>query len=324
MRLSEVKVSLAGKDILSIIEQFVNVEGLSIKSIKIDELINVEGEYKKGAIIPFSARLGLGSVVNNTINVAIFNVKVGKIGILDGVKKIAMKAFLSELTDIGIKVQGENLNIDMNKLSKIIPYVYFNLKQVEIHNGFIEVQADNVIYTEEKQTISIKHEEIKKRKSPINDKYTKLRKKITNKVPAKYENIVKYSMILPDMIALLYRLFLDKRVEAKTKILVGGILSYLVSPIDILPDFIPFIGQIDDIAVAFYGINSVINDVPHEIILENWQGEENVIDIVRDGVNYISKVAGSDNIVKLVNFIKGFSKNNKEEGKNNEEGSDIH
>ncbi len=58
-------------------------------------------------------------------------------------------------------------------------------------------------------------------------------------------------MLIPDITVLLYRLLKDKRVDVKTKTLVVSVLSYIVSPVDIIPSFIPFIGQIDDFAVVF-------------------------------------------------------------------------
>ncbi len=54
-------------------------------------------------------------------------------------------------------------------------------------------------------------------------------------------------MLIPDITVLLYRLLKDKRVDVKTKTLVVSVLSYIVSPVDIIPSFIPFIGQIDDL-----------------------------------------------------------------------------
>jgi len=81
-------------------------------------------------------------------------------------------------------------------------------------------------------------------------------------------------------------------------------LAYVASPIDIIPDFIPLIGHVDDVAIAFFGLNAIINEVPEEIILENWQGEDNIILIVREAVSYISKTVGSENVPKLANALK--------------------
>ena len=45
MNISEVKVGLAGSDILSIINEFVKIEGLDLKEIIIDENIKIKGSY---------------------------------------------------------------------------------------------------------------------------------------------------------------------------------------------------------------------------------------------------------------------------------------
>ena len=57
-------------------------------------------------------------------------------------------------------------------------------------------------------------------------------------------------------------------------------------------------------AIAFFGLNAIFNEVPKEIILENWQGEKDIIMIVKQGVAYISEVVGSRNVAKLITFIK--------------------
>lgn len=106
------------------------------------------------------------------------------------------------------------------------------------------------------------------------DKYYNWRKKISARVPEKYKKIMEYAMFIPDITALLCRLYRDKRVKLGVKIKTAAIIAYLASPIDILPDFIPFIGQIDDIAIAFFGVNAIFNEVPENIILENWQGKK--------------------------------------------------
>jgi len=99
------------------------------------------------------------------------------------------------------------------------------------------------------------------------------------------------------------RLFKDKRVKLDVKIKVAGILAYLASPIDIMPDFIPMVGKVDDVAIAFFGLNSIINEIPEEIILQNWQGKENIIVTVREAVNYISVAVGSENVSKLLHAL---------------------
>jgi uncharacterized membrane protein YkvA (DUF1232 family) len=85
----------------------------------------------------------------------------------------------------------------------------------------------------------------------------------------------------------------------------------LISPIDILPDSIPFVGRIDDIALAFFALDKIINSVPEKVILENWQGKDNIIYIVKEGVGYITNIVGGKNVAKVISFIsKHFLKGN--------------
>ena len=106
-------------------------------------------------------------------------------------------------------------------------------------------------------------------------------------------------MIVPDFLALLYRLFKDERVDKKTKAVVGVALGYLASPIDILPDSIPFIGKIDDVAIIFFVLNKIVNDIPENVLLENWQGQEDIIKIIKEGVNYINSAVGGETIESI-------------------------
>ena len=86
--------------------------------------------------------------------------------------------------------------------------------------------------------------------------YGKLRKKLHKlaivKGGDKAGEFTEYILALPDFFVLLCRLAVDKRVGGKQKLLVGGIIAYVISPIDIIPDFIPFIGYVDDLVLVVY------------------------------------------------------------------------
>lgn len=328
MKVSEVKAVLTEEDLLSILKDFVEVEveGLAFTKVMIDDLIIIEGMYKKGISIPFRAKVGIGNVYDNILNVKIFDINVAKIGILNGIKDIILKTSLKDFAEYGIKAEKNYLEIDMNLISKLIPYVYFNLKSVKIEKGIIEAEVKDIIYAENKETTKIKKKEKSNVEVRAKDGYYKFRKKMKGSVPEKYDKLMEYTMLVPDITALLYRLFRDKRVSMKVKMKVGGVVAYLASPIDIIPDFIPFIGRVDDVAVAFFGLNSIINDVPENIILENWQGEKDIIKLIREGVSYISKAVGSENVSKLIGFIKkiGKKKEEDEEVNSDEKCDDIH
>ncbi len=60
----------------------------------------------------------------------------------------------------------------------------------------------------------------------------------------------------------------DKRTPWKAKAVAGLIAAYLVSPIDVIPDFVPLIGWLDDVIVARAGVAYVLRLLPPELLAE--------------------------------------------------------
>ncbi|OFI00001.1 hypothetical protein CLOACE_21920 [Clostridium acetireducens DSM 10703] len=308
MKISQANILLTNKDIFNILKEFVNVEGLRFSDIEINELITVLGSYTKGMKINFEVKIGVGSVCNNVLNLKIFSAKVAKLSIFEVVKNATLKGFLKYFEDYGINVDKDTIQIDLSILSKTIPYVYFKLNSINIVKDSLELDVENIIYTKEKEGIAFERKKNFKKKFMNNGCYGKIRNKIEEKIPYKCEKISKYALLIPDVVVLLYRIFRDERVDFKTKAQVAAITAYLASPLDIIPDFIPFIGNIDDVAIAFYGLNKIINEVPKEVILENWEGEEDIILKVKEVVDYISQVVGSSNVSKLISYVEKMGK----------------
>ena len=94
-------------------------------------------------------------------------------------------------------------------------------------------------------------------------------------------------MLIPDFLKLLMRMFRDGRVSAADKALLIGTVVYAISPIDIMPDFIPFLGQIDDIYLIALVVLRMLNRTPDEVIREHWDNGGNLPAIV----NKISRAA---------------------------------
>lgn len=323
MKVTSTAIKLTSKDIMEIIREYVKVEGLSIDSIEIDELIKVSGSYKKGAQIPFKAAIGLGSIKDNSLCIKVFDFKIAKVGILSSIKNFALKTFLKDFEENGITVQKDNLYIDLNIISKFVPSFYFKLDSIKTLKNIIEVEVSDIVYAPAKEA-----SEFNKKKEEVQykayDGYNKVRDNLGNKVPDKYKDIVEYALVIPDIAALLWRLFRDKRIEVKTKVLVGSLIAYIASPIDILPDFIPVIGKIDDVAIVFFAMNKLISEIPEEIIVSNWSGKENIIRLIREGVTFISNMVGAQNVAKLLEYIKKLSAKVKDEEKEDEKHRNIH
>ena len=69
---------------------------------------------------------------------------------------------------------------------------------------------------------------------------------------------------------LAWRLFVDNRVPLWTKIVPPAALAYVLSPIDILPDFPPMgLNQVDDLAVVILGVKLFIELAPPEVVREH-------------------------------------------------------
>lgn len=99
---------------------------------------------------------------------------------------------------------------------------------------------------------------------------------------------------LPNFVVLLKRMMTDPRVPKRSKMIVGGTALYLISPIDIVPDFVPGLGQLDDIVLAILALHSLLNRVDEEVILEHWNGSEDLIRMVRVGVGAVSRLLPGD------------------------------
>ena len=69
-----------------------------------------------------------------------------------------------------------------------------------------------------------------------------------------------YIRQLPQYVRLLGGLITDKRVSMVDKLLVAGAVAYIVMPIDLIPDFIPFFGEIDDLFILVLALQRLISN----------------------------------------------------------------
>ncbi len=74
---------------------------------------------------------------------------------------------------------------------------------------------------------------------------------------------------LPTYARLIWGLARDPRVPTQQKLVLGAVAAYLAFPIDIIPDFIPVIGELDDIAVLILGLDWFIRNAPADVVEEH-------------------------------------------------------
>lgn len=87
-------------------------------------------------------------------------------------------------------------------------------------------------------------------------------------------------LLLPRLGLLVARLLKDERVPLSAKLMLIGLAAYLASPIDILPDFIPFLGYLDDVLVTAVVIDGLLASVEREVLLSHWPGDPATLDRV--------------------------------------------
>ena len=138
--------------------------------------------------------------------------------------------------------------------------------------------------------------------------YQELRNKFKSWIQTKEGKDHKWSEYLlatPDLFHLLCKLSIDKDVPVKEKAKLAGVIAYFVSPIDLIPEAIVGpIGYIDDVSLAAYVLNQIVNNTDPEVIKRHWAGEGDVLELIQRILERADEMIGSGLWVKLKNMIK--------------------
>jgi uncharacterized membrane protein YkvA (DUF1232 family) len=87
-------------------------------------------------------------------------------------------------------------------------------------------------------------------------------------------------MFLPNLAALCFRLLKDGRVPLPEKALFVAAIIYFISPLDFIPDVLPFIGQIDDLYLIALTLVRLVSRTDEGILREHWTGGGDIIQLV--------------------------------------------
>lgn len=86
-------------------------------------------------------------------------------------------------------------------------------------------------------------------------------------------------MFLPNMVKLLGKLLTDSRVPTVDKALFAGAVLYVFMPLDFIPDFLPFVGQVDDAYLVALTLLRLINRSDEAIVREHWRGGGDIVSL---------------------------------------------
>jgi uncharacterized membrane protein YkvA (DUF1232 family) len=87
-------------------------------------------------------------------------------------------------------------------------------------------------------------------------------------------------LFLPNLAALLFRLLKDARVPLAEKALLVAAIVYFISPLDFIPDVLPFVGQIDDIYLIALTLVRLVSRTDERVLREHWQGGGDIVQLV--------------------------------------------
>lgn len=84
--------------------------------------------------------------------------------------------------------------------------------------------------------------------------------------------------LLPDVVRLVKRLAGDRELPRGVRVRLALLVTYLAMPIDLVPDFIPVLGQADDLIVALLVLRSVVRRAGPEAVRRHWPGTDAGLD----------------------------------------------
>jgi uncharacterized membrane protein YkvA (DUF1232 family) len=87
-------------------------------------------------------------------------------------------------------------------------------------------------------------------------------------------------LFIPNMLLLCGRLLTDSRVPAPERALVAGAIIYAIIPFDLIPDMIPFVGQIDDAYLIALTLLRLMERTDPKVVRDHWRGGGDVVDLI--------------------------------------------
>jgi uncharacterized membrane protein YkvA (DUF1232 family) len=94
------------------------------------------------------------------------------------------------------------------------------------------------------------------------------------------DGVWSFPRFIHDCLVLFKRLLADPSLPRRHRLLLAGLVVYLASPIDLVPDFIPVAGQLDDALLVGLVIRRALRACPTETLVEQWPGPRDSLDVV--------------------------------------------
>ena len=86
------------------------------------------------------------------------------------------------------------------------------------------------------------------------------------------------AVLLPNLVRMCRNLLRDPRVPVGSKVLLGVAVAWFVSPIDLVPEFVPLLGPLDDALLAALVVRHLVKRAGREVVTDSWPGETATLD----------------------------------------------
>lgn len=122
---------------------------------------------------------------------------------------------------------------------------------------------------------------------------------------AQRQQFRKLAMILPNLAKLLVRLARDPRVPIRAKVFAAAAAAYAISPIDLVPDFIPLIGRSDDLVVVALALDYLVEEAGVAVVREHWDGSDEVLSLIVDVVGMVAGLVPRPVRIAINRYVGG-------------------
>lgn len=111
-------------------------------------------------------------------------------------------------------------------------------------------------------------------------------------------------LALPELMLLLIKLIKDPRVSAEIKLKITLAVAYVVSPVDLIPEALgSTLGFVDDTLAMAVLIAGLVEEIPNEVISDNWTGRPDILELIIKGKDLLSKLLPSNVAEKLISLF---------------------
>jgi len=94
---------------------------------------------------------------------------------------------------------------------------------------------------------------------------------------------------VPNFARLLWGLARDSRVSRTDKALVVGVLVYAAVPADVIPDWIPGLGEMEDLLLVALALSRLLTNAGEEVLMDHWEGDAGTLETLLDALDSASE-----------------------------------